>query len=87
MRYKQVQKDAQNTWRSAHKKYIRNMVSEHGSKNEKLYSYVKGMKSDSSGVVTLKRDGTNYSEASDKAEIMNNQFASAFTGEDCSNIL
>ena len=86
MRYKQVQKDAQNTCRSAHNNYIRNMVSEPGSKNKKLYSYVKGMKCDSSGVATLKRDGTNYSEASDKAEILNNQFASAFTREDCSTM-
>ena len=86
MRYKQVQKDAQNTCRSAHNNYIRNMVSEPGSKNKKLYSYVKGMKCDSSGVATLKRDGTNYSETSDKAEILNNQSASAFTREDCSTM-
>ena len=86
MRYKQVQKDAQNTCRSAHNNYIRNMVSAPGSKNKKLYSYVKGMKCDSSGVATLKRDGTNYLEASDKAEILNNQFASAFTREDCSTM-
>ena len=79
MRYKQVQKDAQNTCRCAHNNYIRNMVNQPGSKNKKLYSYVKDMKCDSSGVATLKRDGTNYSEASDKAEILNNQFASAFT--------
>ena len=72
MRYKQVQKDEQNTCRSAHNNYIRSMVSEPGSKNMKLYSYVKGMKCESSGVATLKRHGTNYSEASDKAEILNN---------------
>ena len=44
------------------------------------------MKCDSSGVAKLKRDGTNYSEASDKAEILNNQFASTFTREDCSTM-
>ena len=85
-RYKKIQKDAQNTCRDAHNNYIRNMVSEPGSKNKKLYSYIKGMKCDSSGVATLKKDGTNYSEASDKAEILNDQFASVFTREDCSNI-
>ena len=62
------------------------MVSEPGSKNKKLYSYVKGMKCDSSDVATLKRDGTNYSEACDKAEILNYQFASGFTREDYSNM-
>ena len=86
MRYKKVQKDAQNICRNAHNDYIRNMVSEPGSKNKKLFSYVKGMKCDSSGVATLKRDGTNYSEACDKTEILNDQFASAFTSEDHSNM-
>ena len=62
MRYKKVQKGAQNTCRNAHNDYMRNMVSEPGSKNKKLFSYVKDMKCDSSGVTTLKRDGTNYSE-------------------------
>ena len=44
------------------------------------------MKCDSSGVATLKKDGTNYSEASDKAEILNDQFASVFTKDDCSSM-
>ena len=69
-----------------HNDYIRNMVSEPGSKNKRLYSYFKGMKCDSSGVATLKKDGTNYSEAIDKAEILNDQFASVFTKEDCSSM-
>ena len=38
------------------------------------------MKYGSSGVATLKRDGTNYAEASDRAEILNDQFASGLTG-------
>ena len=86
MRYKQVQKDAHNTCRNAHNDYIRNMVSEPGSKNKQLFSYVKGLKCDISGVATLKKDGTNYSKACDKAEILNDQFASAFTREDHSNM-
>ena len=93
MRYKQIQKDTQNTCRNAHNNYIRNifllymiLISESGSENKKLYSYVKGSKCDSSGVATLQRDGTNYSEASDKAVILNDQFVSAFTSEDCSNM-
>ena len=62
------------------------MVSEPGSKNKKLYSCIKGMNCDSSGLATMKRDGTNYSEASDKTEILNDLFASGFTMEDCSNM-
>ena len=48
-------------------------MSKPGSKKKKLF-YVNGMKWDSLGVATLKREGTNYSEASDKAEILNIQF-------------
>ena len=50
----------------AHNDYVRDMISELGSKNKKLYSYVNGMKCDSSGVATLKKGGINCSEVSDK---------------------
>ncbi|KAH3800403.1 hypothetical protein DPMN_154036 [Dreissena polymorpha] len=55
------------------------MISEPGGKNKKLYSYVKSMKSDSSGVAPLKKDGSTYSDASAKAEILNDQFSSVFS--------
>ena len=83
---KQVQKDSQNTFGTAHYDYFQNMViSKPSSKNKKLF-YVKGMKCDSLGVATLKREGTNYSEASEKADIMNIQFASAITREYCTKM-
>lgn len=62
------------------------MISEPGSKNKELYSYVKGMKCYSSGVATLKKDGVNYSKASDKTEILNEQLLTAFTNEGCSDM-
>ena len=43
------------------------------------------MKSDSSGVAPLKK-GVSYSEAQDKAEILNDQFSSEYTTEDMSSI-
>ncbi|KAH3700067.1 hypothetical protein DPMN_075035 [Dreissena polymorpha] len=69
--------------RNARNEYVRDMISEPGGNNKKLYSYVKGMKSDSSGVAPLKKDGSTHSDASAKAEILNNQFSSVFTKEDC----
>ena len=55
------------------------MVSGPGTKNKQLYSfYVKSMKSDSSGVAPLKRDGVSYSKAQDKAEILNSQLSSDY---------
>ena len=61
--------------------YVREMVSDPGTKIKKLYSYVKSMKSDSSGVAPLKQDGVSYSEAQDKAELLNSQLSSDYTEE------
>ena len=44
------------------------------------------MKCDSSGVAPLKKGGINYSEPTDQVEILNEQFVSAFTKEDCTSI-
>ena len=44
------------------------------------------MKCDSSGVAPLKKDGINYSEPTDQVEILNEQFVSSFTKEDCTSI-
>ncbi|KAH3876963.1 hypothetical protein DPMN_000816 [Dreissena polymorpha] len=62
------------------------MVSKPGTNNKKLYSYVKCMKSDSSGAAPLKKDGTSHSDPSAKAEILNSQFSSVFTEEDVTNL-
>ena len=61
------------------------MVSEPGSNNKKPFAYIKDMKCDSSDVAPLKKDGINYSEPTDQVEILNEQFASAFTKEDCTS--
>ncbi|KAH3801311.1 hypothetical protein DPMN_154959 [Dreissena polymorpha] len=62
------------------------MISEPGGNNKMLFSYVKSMKSDSSGVAPLKKDGSTYSDASAKAKILNDQFSSVFTKENCENL-
>ena len=85
-RYKKIQKEAQQARRRDHDDYISNMVSEPGSNNKKLFAYNKDMKCDSSGVAPVKKDGINYSELTDQVEILNEQFVSAFTKEDCTSI-
>ena len=85
-RDKKIQKESQTACRYAHNNYIRDMISQPGSKNNKLYSNVTDMKCDSSGVATLKKDEVNFSEASDKIEILNEQFLSALTRQDCSDM-
>ena len=69
----------QTTCRNARNSYVWDMGQQH---NKKLYSYCKSMKSNSSGVAPLKKDGASYSEAHDKAEILNDQFSSEYTTED-----
>ena len=56
--------------------------SSYSSNNKKLFSYIKNMKYDSSGVAPLKKDDINYSELTDQVAILNEQFVSAFTKED-----
>ena len=84
--YKKIQKEAQQACQRAHDDYISNMVSEPGSNNKKLFAYIKDMKCDSSGVAPLKKDGINYSETTDQVEILNEEFVTAFTKEDCTSI-
>ena len=80
--YQKIQKENQRQCRNARDEYVSGMVSEPGTHNKKLYSYVKSQKSDSSGVSPLKREGVTYSDTSAKAEILNDQFSSVFTKED-----
>ena len=84
-RYKKIQKDAQQACQRAHD-YISNMVCELGSNNKKLFAYIKGLKCDSSGLAPQKKDDINYLEPTDQVEILNEQFVSAFTKEDCTSI-
>ena len=53
--------------------YVKDMVRDSGS-NKTPYSYAKSMKSDSSGVASLKEEGVTYSEAHDKAAISTSNF-------------
>ena len=63
------------------------MVSEDkGTSSKKLYSFIKSKKCDGSGVAPLKKDGKTYADASEKTELLNEQFSSVFTKDNTSNI-
>jgi hypothetical protein len=63
------------------------MVSEDkGTSSKKLYSFIKSKKCDGSGVAPLKKDGKIYADASEKAELLNEQFSSVFSEENTSTI-
>ena len=67
--------------------YFACMVCDPGSNNKKLFAYIKDIKCDSSGVAPMKKYDINYSEPTDQVEILNAQFVSAFTKEDCISIV
>ena len=48
---------------------------------KKLFSYIKGMKTDNSGISALRKDGILTNDTTEKANILNNQFERAFTTE------
>jgi hypothetical protein len=86
-RCKNIQKQNKHGCRKAYNDYVRNMVSEDkGTGSKKLYSFIKSKKCDGSGVAPLKKNAKTYADASEKAELLNEQFSSVFTKENTSNI-
>ena len=87
-RYKKLQKEVNFHIQEAHRHYLKDIVSENCKSNsKKFWSYIKSKGQDTAGVPPLKgNDGFLYSDRSKKAEILNNQFHSAFTAEDLTNI-
>jgi hypothetical protein len=48
---------------------------------KKLFSYIKSIRTDNSGVVPLRRDGILVTDTVEKADILSNQFQSVYTNE------
>ena len=53
---------------------------------KKLYSYIKSLKNENTGIAPLRSEGTIHSNPSEKAKLLNKQFQSAFTSEANTNI-
>jgi hypothetical protein len=56
------------------------------AKSKTLFSYIKGTRSDNSGVTPLKKEGKLITETEEKANILNQQFQSVLTNETDLNI-
>ena len=83
-----VQMELQNSyWR-----YINNLIfpadeeSQFPSRQKKLWSYIKGLRRDHTGIASLQSDDTLVTNSLDKAEMLNQQFKSVFTNEPLSNL-
>jgi hypothetical protein len=85
-RYRSLKKKVQTECRTTHNNHINNIVTGEDSKCKRLWSYMKGLRRDNSGIAPLKRDGLLHSDPKTKAELLNNQLSSVFTSEDKINM-
>ena len=53
---------------------------------KKIWSYIKALRKDNSGVAPLKENGKMHADPLDKSNILNRQYESTFTQEDETNI-
>ena len=81
--YKELKKLGQFDCRKRYHSFLNNMVCEDFSLNpKKFWDFIKGKKSDNTGVAPLKRNGIAHSNSKTKVQILNQQFTSVFTSED-----
>ncbi|XP_066911983.1 uncharacterized protein [Clytia hemisphaerica] len=86
-RYIEAKKKARKTCETIKNAYIKDSItSDDGKKNKKLFSYIKSTRNDVIGVSPLV-DSNNVTHTVDSeiSEILNNQFASAFSKDDGNN--
>ena len=80
-----IKKLAQHECCTAYHNYVSNLIDPH-TNNKKFWSYIKSCRKDHTGIPTLSVDGNLITNDSDKANALNNQFASVFTQENISSI-
>ena len=79
-----IKKLAQSECRKAHSEYVSKLVSCNTA--QRIWSYIKSKPQEYSGISSLQVKDNTYTADSDKANILNDQFDSAFTREDTSFI-
>ncbi|XP_069109887.1 uncharacterized protein [Argopecten irradians] len=92
-KYKATKSELQKQTRNAYLNYLEKMItdipideprSSHPNKKhnpKKLFSYIKTTKKENSDITALRKDGHLLTDTTDKANILNQQFQSAFTQE------
>jgi len=78
--YYKLKKEVSNTCRNAYNNYVSSLV-ENGHITKKLWSYIKHQRKDNSSIPPLSHNGSMHTDPSQKAEILNNFFASIFTND------
>ena len=85
-KYKDIKKSMQKECRSTYNSFIKDMLNEDDGKPKRFWSYIKSTRCDNTGVAPLMKDGILQSEASTKANLLNDQFTSVFTHEEGTNL-
>ena len=96
-KYKQLKHQVQKEQRHAYNTYIEKLILDlptndpdqsfnNQSKPKKLFSFIKSLRTDNSGVAPLKKEGQLVADTKQKANILNEQFKSVFTTESIDNI-
>ena len=96
-KYKQLKHQVQKEQRHAYNTYIEKLILDlptndsdqsfnNQSKPKKLFSFIKPLRTDNSGVAPLKKEGQLVADTKQKASILNEQFKSVFTTESIDNI-
>ncbi|KAL8625345.1 hypothetical protein ACOMHN_044488 [Nucella lapillus] len=94
-KYQQAKVKTQREQRQSYWQYINSLISppddddmpNKGQSQKRFWSYIKSLRRDNNGVAPLKKNGSMFCTAADKANILNQQYQYVFTREDSSNIL
>ena len=82
-KYIKAAKKARLTCKQTCDKFINeNFLSEHKSNPKKFYSYIKSKKQDNIGITSLLSNGDTFTDDTQIAKILNNQFLSVFSEDD-----
>ena len=96
-KYKQLKHQVQEEQRHAYNTYIEKLILDlltndpdqsfnNQSKPKKLFSFIKSLRTNNSGVAPLKKEGQLVADTKQKANTLNEQFKSVFTTESIDNL-
>ena len=95
-KYKQIKTQLQREMRTSYWRYIENMIFDievrepdqpfKKKQPKNLFTYIKSQKNENTGSASLRSEGTLHTNPTEKANILNKQFQSAFTSEANTNI-
>ena len=77
-KYKNLKSTSQKMCRQAHDTYVNNLITADKS-NKKIWSYIKSLRRENTGISDLINNNKNINNPLDKANIFNDQFSKVFS--------